>query len=111
MKPPGSGAERRLRRTVHHLRPAASDSEALLAGREELARRGVTEHSCFEVRPFSTAERLMAQPGSQDLDPAAAAVLEPIFDMTAPCVIGFDHAKFQRDGFWVWVSPAHNLPM
>ena len=25
-----------------------------------------------------------------------------IFDMLAPCVRGFDRAKFERDGFWVW---------
>lgn len=95
-----------MRRAAHHLRPAGGDpfaepaSESLL-GREELAQRGVTEHSCFDIPPSSTVDELMAQHGSQDLDPAAAAVLEPIFDMDAPCVRGFDHNKFQRDGFWV----------
>ena len=40
----------------------------------------------------------------QDIDPAIAATLEPIFDMNAPCIRNFDHDKFQHDGYWIWDS-------
>jgi len=68
----------------------------------ELARRGVTEYSCFDIPEGATVDELMAQRGAQDIDPAIAATLEPIFDMNADCIRNFDHDKFQRDGYWIW---------
>jgi hypothetical protein len=109
----GVAAKLRLRRTVQHVAPAhlhrpppapVTPPAAHLLGPAELAQRGVSDHSCFSVPPSATVDELMAQPGSQDLDPEKAAAVEPIFNMDAPCVRNFDHAKFQRDGFWVWDS-------
>ena len=68
----------------------------------ELVRRGVSEFSCFDVPARATVSELMAQTGSQDIDPDKAAALEPIFDMEAACIRNFDHDKFQRDGYWIW---------
>ena len=67
----------------------------------ELARRGVSQFSCFDDEGLSIDER-MAQFGHSDIDPAIATTLEPIFDMSASCLRTFDHEKFQRDGYWVW---------
>jgi hypothetical protein len=68
----------------------------------ELLRRGVGEFECFQVPDGMSVDERMAQWGHQDIDPAVAASLEPILDMDAPCVRNFDHAKYQRDGYWLW---------
>jgi hypothetical protein len=93
---------RRLAAAANHL--LAQPATAAVGGplHPELAKRGVTDFSCFDVPAAMTVDERMAQPGATDIDPAVAAALEPIFDMDAPCVRNFDHDKFQRDGYWVW---------
>ena len=101
-----SANNRRLAAVARHLDGAAAALEPALAPpggdlHPELAKRGVTDFSCFDDGGMTVDER-MAQRGAQDIDPAVAASLEPIFDMSAPCIRNFDHDKFQRDGYWVW---------
>ena len=103
----GAAARRRLGSLACQLVQPTSVAEAALpppggAVNPELARRGVTEYSCFDIPAGATVDELMQQRGAQDIDPETAATVEPIFDMNADCIRNFDHDKFQRDGYWVW---------
>ena len=68
----------RLSRVGHHLSSSA-------------AAAAVRPARCLSSSSFSAG-------------PAGAAPADEssIFDMAQPCVTAFDHAKFERDGFWVW---------